>query len=295
MTPRKRLIPVIFAALTMIALSSTTMASAAPGVAQPTDYYVALGDSMSVGIQPDQAGVERPTNYSYADDLLTYLKGNLPSRTNLNLVKLGCSGETSTSLINGGICSYTGATSQLDAAAQFLAAHQGHIKLVTLDIGSNDVDPCVTATGVDSTCFQEGLATLQANLATITARLAQADPGVATRFIGLNYYDPYLADWLQGSTGQQFATQSVDLINRLNKVLATGYGQAGYRVGDVATIFKTTDFTDQVPLYGHGQVPENVAFICRLTWMCAAAPVGPNVHADGEGYKDIALAAEAQL
>jgi hypothetical protein len=35
-------------------------------------------------------------------------------------------------------------------------------------------------------------------------------------------------------------------------------------------------------------VPLDVERICTLTWMCVFKPVGPNVHANVEGYKLIA-------
>ena len=59
------------------------------------------------------------------------------SRPGLELVKLGCPGETTTTMINGGICRYAGG-SQLKAAEAFLRAHRGRVLLVTIDIGAND-------------------------------------------------------------------------------------------------------------------------------------------------------------
>jgi len=41
---------------------------------------------------------------------------------------------------------------------------------------------------------------------------------------------------------------------------------------------------------GHGTVPVDVAKLCALTWMCAAPPYGPNIHANDEGYQVIATA-----
>jgi hypothetical protein len=31
-----------------------------------------------------------------------------------------------------------------------------------------------------------------------------------------------------------------------------------------------------------------VGKICELTWMCASAPRGPNIHANTTGYQEIA-------
>jgi lysophospholipase L1-like esterase len=57
----------------------------------------------------------------------------------------------------------------------------------------------------------------------------------------------------------------------------------------------TADFSDTAPLPGVGTVPLNVARICGWTWMCAPAPVGPNIHANAAGYQQIAAAFEQAI
>ena len=42
------------------------------------------------------------------------------------------------------------------------------------------------------------------------------------------------------------------------------------------------------PSPGLGTVPTNVARVCALTWMCAAPPLGPNLHPNDAGYRVIA-------
>ena len=59
----------------------------------PPSYYLALGDSLAVGIQPNAAGALLPTNRGYVDHLYALSKLHQPS---LRLRKLGCSGETTT-------------------------------------------------------------------------------------------------------------------------------------------------------------------------------------------------------
>jgi hypothetical protein len=63
-------------------------------------YSLALGDSLAIGIQPSSGGL-MPTSQGYVDDLYALLRLRAPS---LLLQKLGCSGETSTSMIYGGEC-----------------------------------------------------------------------------------------------------------------------------------------------------------------------------------------------
>jgi lysophospholipase L1-like esterase len=286
----------VTAAASIIAFAVPAAASAARNPARATDYDLSLGDSLSIGVQPDASGTAEPTDQGYANDLYARLK-HVEARhgRNLKLVELGCSGETSTTMIDGGICTYPDAASQLAAAEQFLSAHRGHVALVTVSIGANDVDKCATLTSVNVACVEQGLATLKTNLATITAGLRSADAGSATTFAGINLYDPFLAAWLTGSQGETLATESVSLVGDLNAILENGYSQADYKVADVAGVFKTTQFSPEVPLPGAGQVPLNVARICRFTWMCAAAPVGPNVHPNAAGYAIIARALSSAI
>ena len=278
-----------------LAVAVTTIVVTAGGVsAQPqgaaTDYYLSIGDSLSIGVQPGADGVDRSTDQGYDHDLLPGLQiADTFRGRSLRLTELGCSGETTTTMIHGGICAYPNAPSQLAAATRFLAAHRGHVPLVTLAIGANDVDGCATLTGIDLNCIQQGLATIRANLTTIVTALKQADPGVDTQWVGLNEYDPFLAAFLQGATGQQLAQQSLQLLAQLNQILAADYGPAGFRVADVAGAFRTTE-SNPVPLPGVGQVPQDVASICQLTYMCVPAPVGPDVHPDPDGYQMMARA-----
>src|SRR5262249_5211889 len=104
---------------------------------EPT-YYLALGDSLARGVQPNAAGVSVETPDGYPDQVYAALR---PSRPGLELVKLGCLGETTTSMIRGGICRYPDG-SQLAAAAAFLQAHRGRVLLVPPDIGAHDPEHC---------------------------------------------------------------------------------------------------------------------------------------------------------
>jgi hypothetical protein len=58
----------------------------------------------------------------------------------------------------------------------------------------------------------------------------------------------------------------------------------------VFTAFHSADFADRVRLPGVGALPRSVATICQLTWACAAAPQGPNEHANDLGYAIMAAA-----
>ncbi|MGC1282560.1 MAG: SGNH/GDSL hydrolase family protein, partial [Streptosporangiaceae bacterium] len=98
------------------ALACSASSSAARHASVRVGYYLSLGDSLSVGVQPDAAGKSLPTGQGYANQLYAALHAGDPG---LRLVKLGCSGETTHTMIDGGICSYP-AHSQLAEAIHFL-------------------------------------------------------------------------------------------------------------------------------------------------------------------------------
>jgi lysophospholipase L1-like esterase len=251
--------------------------------APPASYYLALGDSLSQGVQPDAAGASVETADGYADQLYAALRhGN--SHPGLELVKLGCPGETTTTMINGGICRYQGG-SQLAAADAFLRAHPGRVFLVTIDIGANDPEDCGGQPGLGqlAKCAVKGIPEAVARLSTIMARLtAAAGPGV--RIVGMNYYLPALAEWRNGLPGHVVAWAAERLAATYNNLLDRVYVNSGARVANVFGAFDTADFTSPQS----GTLPHNVARLCQWTWACAAPPRGPNQHANQAGYQVIA-------
>jgi lysophospholipase L1-like esterase len=250
-------------------------------------YYLALGDSLSQGVQPDAAGTSVPTGQGYPDQLYAVLHRSQPA---LRLVKLGCPGETTATMIHGGICRYRGG-SQLAAAVAFLNAHRGHVVLITIDIGANDPEDCGIKLSLSSltSCVGTDVPDAIGNLGTILTRLrATAGPGV--RIVGMNYYLPALAEWRQGTTGQAVARVSERLAAGYNDLLDSAYAQSGVPVANVFGAFETSDFGNPVAVPGVGVVPRNVARICQWTWECRNPPRGPNQHANQAGYGVIAQA-----
>src|SRR5664280_957882 len=156
-------------------------------------------------------------------------------------------------------------------------------RLTSADIGANDVDGCVSAAGINKDCVAGGIAAAKAKLPVILGALLQA-AGSGVRVVGMNYYDPFLAVWRQGPTGQALATESVGLTNAFNGVLESAYKAARVPVADVSTAF----FTNTSTMRPVVNLPLNVATICVLTWMCAPAPVGGNIHPRPLGYLVIA-------
>jgi lysophospholipase L1-like esterase len=242
-------------------------------------YYLSLGDSLAAGYQPidpnDSSG------QGYADQLFKILQAK---NSSLQLMKLGCIGETTVTMINGGVCYQAGA-SQLDKAVAFLKANKKSVALITIDIGANDVN-CSITMPLDVRCITHASTAVETNLpAILTALRAAAGPGIP--IVGMNYYDPYLAFWLQGEGGRAAATDSKEAFLKFNDTLETIYKAAGSPVADVEGAFSTTDFATKV-VSAFGTIPLNVARICEWTWMCVAG--GPDIHANTEGYGVIAQA-----
>jgi lysophospholipase L1-like esterase len=251
-------------------------------------YYLSLGDSLAQGVQPNAQGVSVETDQGYPNQLYTALS---QTDSYLRLAKLGCPGETTATMINGGICTY-GAGSQLAQAVEFLHQHAGRVRLVTIDIGANDLNPCLALTSLSKivACLGKVIPQAVANLGQIMSELRAADPAPGA-IIGMSYYDPELADWLKGTKADRtFATDSVTLAEIFNKDLGKVYRQFGAPTAGVFGAFRTSDLTDKVTTPEFGTIPLDVAKLCSYTWQCAAPPVGPNEHANILGYGVIANA-----
>ena len=275
--------------MAVVAALTSSTSGAPPRPADPKiSYYLALGDSLSQGVQPDPAGASAPTGQGYASQLYAVLHRGDPG---LRLVRLGCNGETTATMIGGGgLCRYR-AGSQLAEAVSFARAHRGHISLITMDIGANDPDSCITRPDLFAmaTCVTRSFPETAANLTKIMYRL-RAAVGDQVRIIGMNYYVPALAEWRDGPLGQAVARTSVRVVAGYNRMLTTVYEAFDARVANVFGAFDSADFTSQATVPGVGTVPRNVAAICQWTWECAPPPRGPNVHARPAGYAVIARA-----
>ena len=267
----------------------------------PTKYYLSLGDSLAQGVQPAtpplppgvSLGQSIETDQGYVDDLFAHYSLQFPG--NLQFVKLGCPGETTTSMLTGvgSPCAYPDG-SQLAQALAFIRAHRSSVVLITIDIGANDIDGCVAGEVISQTCVASGFAEAQTDLPKILGALRGA-VGEDAIAVGMNLYDPFLAAYLTGLTGQAVAAQSVTVDVAFNSLLDASFGAFGMAVADVQTAFSTTDFADTATVPGIGTVPLNVARICEWTWMCAPSPIGPNIHANATGYQQIAAAFEQAI
>ncbi len=280
-----------------IALIGTALAfaMAAPASASATRYYLSLGDSLAQGMQPNSSGITVNTDQGYADQLYARERRRIK---HLRLVKLGCGGETTTSFLTGKgntadaflLGCHPAGGSQMVAAERFLRRHRrrGEVALLTIDIGANDVDGCQQGDEIVVSCVMRGVDRLARNVPVILRRLRRASP--ATPMAAMTLYDPFLQLYLTPG-GHVEALTSVRYARVINRGLERLYREAGFRIAHVDSAFNTYDTSRTATLAGQsGPVPVAVAEVCRLTWMCAPAPVGPNIHANRTGYQLIAEA-----
>ncbi len=288
----RKLVVVPVGVLLAVAVLAAPLASAKTPAPR---YYLSLGDSLSQGIQPNVSGVIVETNQGYANQLYDRLRARIK---NLKLVKLGCPGDTTTSMLTGKgnaiaaklfKCDRTGG-SQVTAARRFLKAHhkRGEVVLVTLDIGANDVDGC-TAPGVNvATCVAAGQNSIKTNTPKILSAVRTA-AATGTKLAAMTLYDPVLGGYFSATaTARALASASVGLLKGINATIASANQAGGFLTADVAGAFASYS-TATVPANGT-TIPLNVARVCAWTWACTTPPVGPNIHANLNGYSVIASA-----
>jgi lysophospholipase L1-like esterase len=266
----------------------TTMATTAtPQVSNPAPVYqLSLGDSLAAG-----TGASTPAN-DYVNLVAAHEQASM---VGLQIENLSCGGATTTTMLNGGgACTYTSGT-QLGDAEAFLQAHPGQVRYITIDIGANDVDNCLTGGSISVTCIETGLATISSNLPQIVSGLETAAAGVP--IFGMDYYDPFLQQWVTGPSGQTLARESAVLSSILNGDITRIYGSLGAKPVDVQGPFAVQDFVMTGAFQGT-TVPENVSRTCAWTHMCDPAVGGGfvmNIHANDIGHAKLATAFEQTI
>jgi lysophospholipase L1-like esterase len=273
----KRLLSLVVV-LATVASVCAALATGASAATKAT-YYVSVGDSLAQGYQPiggppSPLGVDGYAQ-GYADQLFKAVRDRYEQ---LRLVKLGCGGETTRTMVIGASWCGFPTGSQLAQAETFLSAHQGEIAFITIDVGANDL-------------FQYGdqaTATILTYLPQILGRLRFA-AGPNVPIIGMNYYGVGLpAVW--SVTRDLSAIQAyIAQVDAFNGLLESIYATVGDPVADVQDAFQVSDTTlvDGTPL--------DVLRECQWTWACTSPPLGPDIHANSDGYGVIARAFERVL
>ena len=259
---------------------TAALAPAGANDANGIHYYVSLGDSIAAGSQPAIVSDSDQTSEGYADQLYAILHANDPK---LRLLKLGCGGESTTSMIMGLSGSWPSCDprvyksryqngTQLAEAVAFLHAHRQFVDLVTIDIGANDV------------IRGGGVPVIETNLPVILAALRDA-VGPSVPIVGMTYYDPFLAQiWF--TSFDLVALQTEANSHVLNGALENIYRSFGDPVAEVDRAFSNQDTTLQAD-----GLPLDVQRICDWTWTCVAGDIHPNAI----GYGVIAQTFEQSL
>ncbi len=265
--------------------------ASAPSNPAAHPYYVSIGDSYAAGVQPTSSTERSPTRNGFAYQLVDRATSKGYA---LSLVNFGCGGATTGSVLHRTGCDHDhlgpGATpydrkTQAAAAEHFLRGHRGHIGLITVAIGLNDVIPCADAANA-TRCVEDARARIKAHLRTLLGGLRSA-AGPAARIVGITYPDVFLAGLLDHSADtRRFAKQSVsDFRSQINPQLRTSYESVGATFVDITRAtggYGSLSDTTTVPPYG--TIPTPVARICRLTYACQFRDVHPRT----KGYALIA-------
>jgi len=282
-TGRVRVFGPVLVVVGLVAIAGVAGMATPSAIAQAREtktlYYVAMGDSLGAGTGASTVA-SRYVNVLYEHELERF-----PA---LQLNNLSCGGATTTSVINGPGCSFSTGT-QLGDAEAFLRAHPKQIAFLTIDIGGNNVDGCQSGNSVNSSCIANGVQHLTTELPEILNGLESAYPGLA--IYGMDYYDPFLGEWLNGPTGQQLATEWENELPALNSLLDQLYSAAGAAMADPATLFQSNDFAPTGSYLGQTE-PQNVADVCNWTLFCSNSG---NIHANDTGHALIAASFESVI
>lgn len=259
----------------LVGLAAVPARALASGPIGVKSYYLALGDSLAFGYEPNQ-----DWSHGYAQQ---WYSSDLHSKGSGSITNYGCLGEKASTFISGG-CPYwyvvhnfyVGA--QLTAAVNFIKGHAGAVSPVSLDIGANDLLPDInSSTCAVSTNWETDLGNLDSRLkGTILPQLTSALTNKSGQRTGdlvmMLYYDPY----------QNACPNSVPYVQELNSHLVTDGTPFGVLFADAFTAF------------GGATTPN--PNICVDTWMCSSSvdihATGGQSGEPGNGYKVIAGAFE---
>jgi lysophospholipase L1-like esterase len=287
---------VVVVALTLVSVNATrhwnSSANAASTTTPTNGFYLDIGASTSLGFQPTgiPAHNGKRTSTGYANDLVAY-----ESKHGIDLVmrQVGCPGETTqTMLLTVDHC-YKPPGRQLFAAEKYLEKAGSAYTLVTIDLGFNDVRPCLLGAQVIETCAAAGIAQVRRNMPRILADLKEKS-GPNVHFIGLDYGDPFLQHYLLGASEIGDANATLTVMTKLDNTLRAAYSAAGIPTANVAGAYRLFN-TVPTTIAKFGSVPENVAVECAYTWMCTPPPFGPDDHPNNAGYAVIATKIEEKL
>ncbi len=228
-------------------------------------YYLALGDSLAFGFQP---------NLDWSHSYAMQWWPELQRHGSEDLADYACMDETTETFIHGG-CPYSKFRHdyydgpQLEGALEFLDQHSGDTGPVSLQIGWNDVARNIAPSTceVDRAGWRRDLARMDRDLTrTILPELVgalSADGRRTGDLVMLSYYDPYASR----------CPRLHGYVVQLDEHLTRDASRFGVPMVDVASAFRGRS-------------------LCDYTWACSQfARTEPNTR----GYRLIARALERRM
>jgi lysophospholipase L1-like esterase len=253
--------------------SAVALAAAVSGSAavvrqdgRPQGYYLALGDSMTYGIQPTKAAAQAPPSAfdtGYVDRFVGRLRKLSPE---IEVVNYGCPGESAATFVRGGCPWLTEGRklhdafrgSQLQAALSFLQAHPGEVSPITLTLWGNDVPLPLSQNAKRA---PRTIAAFAARFRSILQRLRRAAPDA--EIIVTGSWNPE-ADRLE---------EAEPLYRSLDAAIVKAAATSRVRVANMFAAFN-----------GRGHVRAQQARLCALTFICSKG----DPHPTDAGYRAMA-------
>lgn len=241
----------------------------------PGPYYLALGDSIAYGIQPDKVDAGLPPSgfdTGYVDVFAARLRALDPS---IRVVNYGCPGESTVTFTAGGCPWLTGGRrlhdafrgSQMSAALAFLEAHRGKVSPITVTLWANDVAALSAACRDSLACVQarapQALSAFASRLSSILRNLRAAAPAAEIIVTGA---------W-NNNVAQLAKTNA--LYRSLNAAIARAAAGARARFAETLAVFNPA-----------GGIEGEKSRICAFTFTCAQ----DDGHPTNAGYRAIAAA-----
>jgi lysophospholipase L1-like esterase len=261
--------------LTLSAAATLAAATASLGATDaPKSSYLALGDSLAYGIQPDKVDRGLPPSgfdTGYVDVFAARVRALAPR---IRVVNYGCPGESTVTFVGGGCPWLAGGRalhnpfhgSQLAAALAFLRAHRGRVSPITVTLGANDESAAFASCGLNVACIRarapKVIAQFASRLRSILGRVRAAAPRADLIVTGL--WDANDPSHLQLGD---------PLVKAANTAMARVVRGAGGRFADVFPTFNP-----------QGNLAREKARVCALTFICSRA----DGHPTDAGYRAIA-------
>jgi lysophospholipase L1-like esterase len=276
-----------------LAATALVIAAAWGAVAHASDpppdatYYVSIGDSYASGYRPSGGAPGGSSRDGFAYQVEDRLHAG---DAHWSLVNFACTGETAAAMVDQPGCQAPAraldgpdysSEPQAAAAVDFLSAHRGHIGLVTIAIGANDMVGCLKAPDASAAqrCAENAVPTVEQSIDGLLSRI-RATVGADVPIVGVSYLNVYAADTINPDPAVQqhglYAQQLFD--NYLNPTLREAYSHYNARFVDTGALAGGDDAApdEKSWLPDRGTVPAAVGRVCTLTYYCSDGDPHPN-------------------